>query len=141
MGLTLYGVMPKKEICVAGKPAERKTAAVPSGAVNERDPPGLPKPRWVFFCADGSVFSTGEHWSAVADCCSALSKRQRRIEGAFARGILRGEALPSIRWFVTMQAPGTVARSVRLIVVYQHFQTGSSHDDAINRRSFTPVRL
>ena len=43
--------MPKKEICVAGQPAERKTAAAPSGAVNERFPPGLPKPRWVFFCA------------------------------------------------------------------------------------------
>jgi hypothetical protein len=27
-------------------------------------------------------------------------------------GILWGEALPSIRWFVTMQARGTVARSV-----------------------------
>ena len=98
--------MPKKEICVAGQPAERKTAAAPSGAVNERDPPGLPKPRWVFFRADGSVFSTGEHWIAVADCWSALSKRQRRGEGAFARGILWGEALPSIRWFVTMQGPG-----------------------------------
>ena len=51
MELWFYGVMPKKEICVVGQPAERKTAAVPSGAVNERDPPGLPKPRWVFFCA------------------------------------------------------------------------------------------
>ena len=39
-------------------------------------------------------------------CCCALGERPRRIVGAHAWGILWGEALPSIRWFVTMQARG-----------------------------------
>ncbi len=102
---------------------------------------GCRSPGGFFFALTLRFFSSVKRCCVVADCWSALSKRQRRGEGAFARGILWGEALPSIRWFVTMQAPGTVARSVRRIVVFQLFQTGSFHDDAINRRSFTPVRL
>lgn len=104
--------MPKKEICVAGKPAERKTAAVPSGAVNERDPPGLPKPRWVFFAHLLDVLQLRRAPVFRRGCCSALGERRQRIVGAHAWGILWGEALPSIRWFVRMQARGTVARSL-----------------------------
>jgi hypothetical protein len=82
-------------------------------------------------------------WAPVfrRGCYSELGERRRLIVVAHAWGILWGEALPSIRWFVRMQARVDRCPEFDCLWCSRLLQTGSSYDDAINRRSFTPVRL
>jgi hypothetical protein len=66
---------------------------------------GCRSPGGFFFAPLLTVANSVQQWFSVVGCGSAVSRRQRQIGGASARSILWGEALPSIRWFVTMQAP------------------------------------